>query len=158
MKIPDHFRNSAGLSRLSVCATNDSIHDANFLRGGSFVVAGVVSEPVRVRSCIIITFVPTDLAVVGDSERAAIAKGDGLDEVGHEAGDDGGFEVGGVHEGEGVVIMEHDDAIVLSPDVKHGAIDDLGEGFLGIIGDGRTDGIGFGAPAHEPSLAATKGG
>ncbi len=71
-------------------------------------------------------FVPTYFAVVGDSKRSAVFELNGLDEIGHEAGDDAVFEVGRVLEGEGVVIVHHDGDVALAPDVEHGTVDDFG--------------------------------
>ena len=42
--------------------------------------------------------------------------------------------------------------------MQHGPVDDFGQGFLGIIGNGGTDGVRFVSAAKEPSLAAAKGG
>lgn len=47
--------------------------------------------------------------------------------------------------------------VVLFPYVQHRPVNDLGEGFLWIVGEGGTDGVWIGSAAPEPSLAAAQG-
>lgn len=64
-----------------------------------------------------------------------------------------------VLEGECVVIVHHDgDFWPGSPDVEHGPVHDLGEGFLRVVGESRADGVWVGASAEEPALAPAEGG
>src|SRR5437016_14387039 len=46
---------------------------------------------------------------------------------------------------------------MLAPDVEHGGVDYIGEGSLGIKGDGGPDCVWVGASSPEPSLAAGEG-
>jgi hypothetical protein len=60
-----------------------------------------------------------------------------------DEGDDGVFVAFAVHEGEGVVVLEHDRGDVEAPDVEQGGVDDVGKGGLGIVGDVFLEGLFF---------------
>lgn len=124
--MPAHLRKSSGDSKLSVCSTNDSIQESNFRLPFASFTPGVVFESFWILDWVIIAFVPTDLAVIRDSEFTAVGQGYSLDEVVYDTGNDFVFEVFGIHEGDSVVVLEHNDDVVFPPDVKHGAIDDIG--------------------------------
>lgn len=110
-------------------STNPSIQEGSFLDNApaALVPGGVAAEPVRVRSCIIMPFVPTYFTVVWDSEGAAVAEWDWLDERGEEGVEDFVFEVLGVLEGEGIVIVHHHaDVGKVTPHMQHRLVDDPG--------------------------------
>lgn len=77
-------------------------------------------------------------------------------EIGEEFGDDGGFEVFGVHEGQRVVVMHHEDGGSLSPDFEHGGVDDVGQGTLRIICDSFSKCCWIITTAKEISFTASK--
>ena len=65
-----------------------------------------------------------------------MGEGDGDCEVLAEEGEDAFFIAFGVHEGQGVVVLEHDDGDVHAPEFEEGLVDDVREGALGIVGNG----------------------
>lgn len=63
-----------------------------------------------------------------------------------------------IHKGKGVVVVHNYGGDACAPDVEHGGVDDVGEGGLGVIGDGFAEGFGVVAAFEKPALAAEKGG
>ena len=80
------------------------------------------------------SLVPTDFTIVGDAQCASMGEGDGDGEVLSEKGEDCFFVAFGVHEGQGVVVLEHDDGDVHAPQFEEGLVDDVGLGVLWVIG------------------------
>ena len=56
------------------------------------------------------------------------------------------------------MVLEHDSADILAPDVEHCSVDNVSKGTLGIIGDCLAEGLGVGAPTMEVSTSACEGG
>jgi hypothetical protein len=50
------------------------------------------------------------------------------------------------------MLMHADGDVVLVPDVEHGAVYDVGEGALGVVGNGFSEDIWIVTSAHEPSF------
>ena len=134
-----HLRKIGGEWRLAVWFTKDSIQDSSFLFPLSVVVAVEVFEPVWVRLLIIFALVPTCLAIVWDSEYAAVGKRNGDYKVFHKNRNHPVFVFLGIHKGKCVVVMHHDNGDALTSDVDESLVDDFGEGGLGIVGDGFTE-------------------
>ena len=82
------------------------------------------------------TFIPARFTIEWDAEGSASGEGDGDDEVVSEDGEDSFFVAFRVHEGQGVMILEHDDGDVHLPQVEQGSVDDVSQAALRIVGDG----------------------
>ena len=82
------------------------------------------------------TLVPANFTIVWDAEGSASSEGDGDDKVVAEDGEDSFFVAFRVHEGQGVVVLEHNDGNVHLPEMEQGSVDDISEGALRIVGDG----------------------
>ena len=54
------------------------------------------------------------------------------------------------------MFVHHYGDVVLTPDVEHGAVYDVGEGSLGVIGNGLTKNVWIVSPSKEPSLTSCK--
>ena len=81
-------------------------------------------------------FVPSNFAVIGDTQNSAMGQWDGDDKVLHEHGDDLAFVLLGIHKGQSVMVVHHNADITFAPDVEHCWVDDFCEGGLGIVGNG----------------------
>ena len=60
-------------------------------------------------------------------------EGDGFEELGLDAGDDGVFVGFGVGDGDGVVVLENYSGVAGRPDAEHGGVYDVGQGALGVV-------------------------
>lgn len=60
-----------------------------------------------------------------------------------DEGDDGVFVAFAVHEGECVVVLEHEGCDVEAPDVEHGCVDDVSKRGLRVVGDVFLEGLFF---------------
>ena len=152
-----HLRKIGGEWRLAVWATNESIQETNFLFPLSVVVAVEVFEPVWVRLLIIFALVPTCLAIVWDSEYAAVGKRNRDYKVFHKDWNHPVFVFLGIHKGKSVVVMHHDDGDALTPDIEHCLVNDFSQGGLRIVGNGFTECGWVRASAKEPAFAIHEG-
>ena len=82
---------------------------------------------------------------------------DGVLELGKDFGNDFVFEGFGVLDGEGVVVVEHEDGVAGAPDIEHRGIDYVCKGALWIVGDCLAEGGVVGTSAPELALAAVEG-
>ena len=119
----------------------------------SGVVAVVFFEPVGVLLFMIFAFVPSNFAIIGDTQNSAMGQWNGDNKVFHEHGDDLVFVLLRIHKGQSVVIMHADSNITLAPDVEHCLVDDFGEGGLGIVGNSFAKCGWVGTTPKEPALA-----
>ncbi len=104
------------------------------------------------------SLVPADFTIIGDAEDTASLELDGDGEVLSEDGEDAFFGGFGIHEGECIVVLEHDNADVEAPDLQEGPVDDVGEGALGIIGDGFLEELLVRRALEEIAAASGQGG
>ena len=100
-------RKICGASRLSVWLTKPSVQEANFRRPAPFIAGLVVFEAIGILLSVIVPPVETGFAVERNEKRSVVAERDGDLELGEDLGDDGVFEVFGVLDCEGVVVVEH---------------------------------------------------
>ena len=98
-------------------------------------------------------FVPSNFAIIGDTQNPAVGQWDGDNKVFHKHGDDLVFVLLRIHKGQSVVIMHADANITLAPDVEHCLVDDFGEGGLGIVGNGFAECGWVGTTPEEPAFA-----
>ena len=102
------------------------------------------------------SLVPADFTIIGDAELSPAGEGDGDGEVLLDEGDDAGFVAFGVHEGQSVVVLEHEDGDAEAPDVEHGAVDNEGFGFLRVVGEGFFEELLVGGALEEIAAASSK--
>ena len=125
-----------GVSRFAVASMNASIQDGSLRSATPVVRSSILPKAVGVSFGIIVSFVPADFTVIGDAEGSASGERDGDGEVVAEDGEDTFFVAFRVHEGQGVMILEHDDGNVHLPQVEQGSVDDVSQAALRIVGDG----------------------
>lgn len=133
-----HLRKIGALSRLLAWSTKLSIQEPNFRRPLPLVMPGVVFEAINI-FLRVIAFVPADLAVVWDGHIAVVFEWDGFEELGLDEGDDAVFVGFGVHDGDGVVVLEHDNGVAGRPDAKHGGVDYVRQRALWVVGYGFSE-------------------
>ena len=116
-------------------------------------MAVVFFEPVGVLLFMIFAFVPSNFAIIGNTQNPAMGQWDGDYKVFLEHRDDLVFVLLRIHEGQGVMVVHHDADITLAPDVEHCLVDDFGEGGLGIVGNSFAKCGWIGTTPEEPALA-----
>lgn len=62
----------------------------------------------------------------------------------------------GVHEGDGVVFLGHDDGVVLTPDVEHRGVYYVGKTSLRVISNRRPEGVWIITSTEEPPFSSSK--
>ena len=117
----------------------------------------VFFEPVWVLLFMVFAFVPSNFAIIGDTQNSAVGQWNGDNKVFHEHGDDLVFVLLRIHKGQSVMIMHNYADITFAPDVEHCLVDDFGEGGLGIVGNSFAKCGWIGTTPEEPALAVHEG-
>ena len=105
----------------------------------------------------VIAAVPTNFAIVWYEEGSVVFEFDRHFELLEDQGDDFVFAFFRILDGEGVVVLHHEDGVAGGPDVEHGLVDDVGKGALGVVGDCFAEGGLVVASAPELSLSSCEG-